>query len=412
MTTYNSPFAGDVVQPTDVSYAAFITSSDIVLQWPINGNSSTNVAARVMDVTANAANLKMYMPPANQVSVGNDALISVLAGNDIEVVSYNGTTICTVEVGKSQYIYVTDNSTEDGTWGVIAFGATTSSANAATLAGAGLVASSNTLNQSHPSTSATNGQIFNSTNRAQTVIWGGGAGVGTLPAASTIGDNWFMLFKNNGTGTYTISCTGINTIDGVGSKGFAPNESAFVVCTGSAYVTIGYGVSNQFAFTSLVKPVTSGTYTLTSNEAASTIQEFVGTLTGNVTAVYPQVVNLYVISNQVTAGGYTLTITTGVVGSASAIVPAGQQATLICDGTNFYNANTVQVGATTLSLSNGTAVNPSLSFAAEPNTGMYRPGAGQIAFSIVGSDRFTISAAGVFTTGTGTFTAGIAGGTF
>jgi hypothetical protein len=412
MTTYSSPFAGDVVQPTDVSYAAFITSTDIVLQWPVNGNSSTDVAARVMDVAANAANLKMYMPPANQVSVGNDALISVTAGNDLEIVSYNGTTICTVEVGKSQYIYVTDNSTEDGTWGVIAFGATTSSANAATLAGAGLVASSNTLNQSHPSASAVNGQTFSAANRAETVIWIGGSGSGTLPTALSIGDNWFMLFKNNGSGTYTINCTGLNTIDGVSSKGFAPNESAFIVCTGAAYVTIGYGVSNQFAFTALVKPVVSGSYTLTNNEASSTIQEFTGTLTGNVTVVYPQVVNFYVVSNQVVAGGYTLTITTGVVGAANAIVPAGQQATLVCDGTNFYNANTVQAGATTVSLANGTAANPALSFASETNTGMYRPGAGQLAFSILGTDRAVVSASGVTVTGSGTFTTGIAGGTF
>lgn len=412
MTTYNSPFAGDVVQPTDVSYAAFITSSDIVLQWPINGNSSTNVAARVMDVTANAANLKMYMPPANQVSVGNDALISVLAGSNIEVVSYNGNTICVVEVGKSQYIYVTDNSTEDGTWGVIAFGATTSSANAATLAGSGLVASSNTLNQSHPAVSATSGQIFASTNRAQTVIWIGGAGTGTLPVPATLGDNWFMLFKNNGTGTYTISCAGSGTIDGASSKGFAPNESAFIVCTGSAFVTIGYGASNQFAFTALVKPVVSGTYTLTNNEASSTIQEFVGTLTGSVTVVYPQVVNFYVVSNQTTAGGYTLTITTGATGAATVTIPSGQQATLICDGTNFYNANTVQAGAISTSLVNGTVANPALNFASEPNTGMYRPGAGQLAFSILGTARLLLAATGVSITGTGTFSGGIAGGTF
>jgi hypothetical protein len=177
-------------------------------------------------------------------------------------------------------------------------------------------------------------------------------------------------------------------------------------------VTIGYGVSNQFAFTALVKPVVSGSYTLTNNEASSTIQEFTGTLTGNVTVVYPQVVNFYVVSNQVVAGGYTLTITTGVVGAANAIVPAGQQATLVCDGTNFYNANTVQAGATTVSLANGTAANPALSFASETNTGMYRPGAGQLAFSILGTDRAVVSASGVTVTGSGTFTTGIAGGTF
>jgi len=412
MTTYNSPFAGDVVQPTDVSYTAFTISTDLVLQWPVNGNSSTDVAARIMEITTTGANLKIYMPPANQVSVGNDALISCISGYDVDIVSYNGNAICTVTVGTSQYIYVTDNGSEDGTWGVIAFGATTSSANAATLAGAGLVASSNTLNQSHPTTAASNGQTFNGTNRAQTLIWSGGVGTGTLPIASSLGDNWFMLFKNDGTGTYTISCTGVNTIDGTSSKLFAPNESAFIVCTGSGFVTVGYGVSNQFAFTALVKPVTTGTYTLTNNEASSTIQEFVGTLTGNVTVVYPQVVNLYVVSNQVTAGGYSLTITTGAVGSATATIPAGQQATLICDGTNFYNANTVQAGATSLSLISGSAANPALNFALETNTGVYRPGAGQFGISILGTGVFSLSATGLTISGTGTFTGGIAGGTF
>lgn len=412
MTTYNSPFAGDVVQPTDVSYAAFTISTDLALEWPINGNSTSNVAARIMEITANAADLQIFMPPADQVSVGQDALITVIASYAVDVVDYDGNAICTIGVGESQYIYVTDNTTNAGTWGVIAFGSTTSSANAAQLAGAGLIASSNTLNQSHPTTGASNGQTFNGTNRAQTVIWTGGAGSGTLDTAATVGDNWFMLFKNNGTGTFTISCSGLDTIDGTATKDFQPNESAFVVCTGAGFVTVGYGVSNQFVFTALVKPVSTGTYTLTNNEAASTIQEFVGTLTGNVTVVYPQVVNLYVISNQVVASGYTLTITTGAVGAATVTIPSGQQATLVCDGTNFFNANTIQAGATTLSLINGSAANPSLNFALETNTGMYRPAGGQIGFSILGSSLLIMSATGIDVSGTGNFTGGVLGGTF
>lgn len=410
--SYISPFTGQVIQPTDVSYRAITLTTDVELQWPVNGLATDDAAARIMNLTANASGRKLYMPPANQTSVGSDALITVVASNDVDIVSYNGNAICTVEVGKSQYIYITDNSTEDGTWGVIAFGATTSNANAATLAGYGLVPSSNTLNQSHPTSGATDGQTFSGVDRAQTLIWNGGAGSGTLPVATSLGDNWFMLFKNNGSGTYTINCSGSDEIDGVVSKDFAPNESAFIVCTGSTYVTVGYGVSNQFAFTALVKPVTTGTYTLTNSEASSTIQQFVGTLTGNVVVVYPQVVNLYVVSNQCTAGGYTLTIKTSAVGAATVVVPAGQQATLICDGTNFFNANTVNIGATAIALTNGTAALPSLSFSAESSTGMYRPGAGQIGFSVLGTNVITISASGLSVAGTGTFTSGILGGAF
>lgn len=410
--SYISPFTGQVIQPTDVSYRAITLTTDVELQWPVNGLATNDAAARIMNLTANASGRKLYMPPANQTSVGSDALITVVASNDVDIVSYNGNAICTVEVGKSQYIYITNNSTEDGTWGVIAFGATTSNANAATLAGYGLVASSNTLNQSHPTSGATDGQTFSGVDRAQTLIWNGGAGSGTLPVATSLGDNWFMLFKNNGSGTYTLNCSGSDEIDGAISKDFAPNESAFIVCTGSTYVTVGYGVSNQFAFTALVKPVTTGTYTLTNSEASSTIQQFIGTLTGNVVVVYPQVVNLYVVSNQCTAGGYTLTIKTSAVGAATVVVPAGQQATLICDGTNFFNANTVNIGATAIALTNGTAALPSLSFSAESSTGMYRPGAGQIGFSVLGTNVITISASGLSVTGTGTFTSGILGGAF
>jgi hypothetical protein len=280
------------------------------------------------------------------------------------------------------------------------------------LAGYGLLALNNTLNQSHPTSGLATGYTYTAADRAQTRIWSGGVGTGSLPAASTLGDNWFVLFKNNGTGTYTLSTTGGNTIDGSTSKVFQPNESAFIICTGSGYISVGYGTSNLFAFTVLVKNVTSGAYTLSNTEAKNTIQEYTGTLTGNVTVTYPPVVNFYVVSNQCTAGSYTLTLTTGVSGGSNATIPAGAQATLICDGTNFFNANTVQAGATAISLINGTAANPALNFASETNTGVYRPAAGQWAISILGSEIFAVSAVGIGVAGTGNFTGGVSGGAF
>ena len=394
MTSYNSPFSGDIIQPTDVSYISYTIIADLDLQWPVNGNVG-NVAARVMEITALSAGLNVYMPPANEVSVGMDAMITNLGAETFTVVDYDGNTIIAIATGESRYIYVTDNSTAAGLWGNVSLGIGTSSPSASVLAGSGLLALSNTLNQSHPSSSLTDGYTFLSSDRALITIWGGGAGTVTLDAAATIGDNWFILLKNNGTGTLTVDCSGLDTIDGQTSKDFQPNESAFVVCTGTEYVTVGYGTSNLFAFTALTKSVTSGNYNLTPSEASSVIQEYVGTLTGNVTVTYPPVVSLYVVSNQTVAGGYGLTITTGIAGGASAVIPAGQQATLICDGVNFLNANTVQAGATTLSLSNGTVGAPSLSFASEPNTGMYRPGAGTIGFSVLGTNRVSISATGL-----------------
>ena len=243
-------------------------------------------------------------------------------------------------------------------------------------------------------------------------MWSSGAGTVYLPAVATAGNNWFFLLKNNGTGSLTVDCNLSETIDGGLTKTYAPGESSFIICTGSEYVTVGYGVSSTFAFTALVKPVTSGAYSLTSSEASNAIQEYVGILTGNVTVTYPPVVNLYVVSNQVTDNGYSLTLTTGVSGGTNAIIPPGQQATLICDGTNFLNANTVQAGATSLSLVNGTVGTPALNFGAETSTGIYRPGAGEFAISVLGTQRVDVTATGMTVTGSGTFTTGIAGGVF
>ena len=409
--SYVSPFTGDVIQPTDVSYRSVTLSANTQLNWPSNSTTNTDYAARIMQVTASSSGLSMYMPPANQASVGNDALIRNIGSNTFTVKDYAGTnTIVSVAAGESKYIYITTNPDAQGTWGVIAFGTGTSSADAATLAGYGLVASGATLNQSHPSAAITTGTTFAATDRAQTRVWGSGSGTATLPAAATLGNNWFTLFKNNGSGSFTISCSGAELIDGNSSKTFNPSESAFIVCTGTAYVTIGYGVSSSFVFTALTKNVTGGSVVLTNNEAANTIQEYVGNLVSNVTVTFPPVVNLYVISNQTTDNGYSLTVTTGL--GYTATIPPGQQATLICDGTNFLNANTTTAGATVVSLLDGTVGTPSLNFAAETSTGVYRSGAGHFNIAVGGSEIVDVTSTGVDVTGTGNFTNGIAGGTF
>jgi hypothetical protein len=409
--SFISPFTGDVIQPTDVSYASYNLTANLQLYWAGLATGTQSPAARIMDVYQNAS-WTLTMPDATQVSVGEDALIRNTSATAVNVLNFAGSVICTVAGGTAQYIYLTSNSTTGGNWGVIAFGSTTSTANAAQLAGLGLVAITTTLNQSHPVVGVATAYTYTASDRAQTRLWTGGAGTGTLPLAATLGNNWFTIFKNNGTGSYTVSTTGGQFIDGLTTKTFQPSESAFIICDGASYYTIGYGQSNTFFFTSLVYPVTGGTYNLTTYEIQSIIQEYVGTLVSNVTVIYPQVVNLYVVSNQTTDNGFTLTVSTGVVGSATATIPPGQQATLVCDGTNFFNANTVQAGATSLNLINGTVGTPAINFAAETSTGIWRSGFGQFDISILGTNRFNLNSTGLSVVGTGNFTGGVLGGTF
>lgn len=415
--SYNSPFTGNVIQPTDVSYRAFTISANTQLAWPINGNATDNYAARIMEVTASAGSLNLYMPPANQSSVGNDALIRNVGGNTFVVKDFaGGNTIVSIAPSESKYIYITDNPDEEGTWGIIAFGVGTSNADAATLAGYGLMASGNTLNQASSVVTFSTGTTASAANRGELLVWTGGAGTLNLTLAATLGNNWFTQVRNAGTGLLTVACGGSDVINGSASITLQPTDSCFIACSGTVFYTVGLGKNTQFNFSQLVKTVDTGTYTLTASEASNVIQKYVsvGDLTGNVTIIVPPTIQVYYIQNATSGGvsNFTVTISTGVAGGADATITAGQQSTLICDSINLVNANTVLAGATSINLNDGTVGAPSLNFGSEPSTGIYRPSAGEFGISVLGTQRAVVSATGIGITGTGTFSGGVSGGTF
>lgn len=417
--SYNSPFTGNVIQPTDVSYRAVTLSANTQLEWPINGNATDDYAARIMNVTATAGGLNLYMPPADQASVGQDALIRNVGATSFTVKDYAGTnTIITIAAGEAKYIYITANPNNQGTWGIISFGVGSSSADAASLAGYGLMAITTTLNQSHPVTTFSSNATATTTYRAQAYVWTGGAGTLTLDTTANLGNNWFMLIRNGGTGALTVSPSGGTLINGSASIVMQPADSTIIVCSGTAFYTVGLGKSTQFNFTQLTKDVAAGgTFTLTSSEASNVIQKYTGTLAGNVTVIVPPTVQVYYIINETVGGvsNYTVTISTGF--GTDAIIDAGENATLICDSANLLNANTVLAGLTTISLANGSVAAPSLRFASETTTGVYRAAAGQFNIGILGTNRLTVAATGITVNGgvtatTGTFTSGIEGGVF
>jgi hypothetical protein len=367
-----------------------------------------------MNVTATAGSLTLRMPPANQASVGEDALIRNVGANTFTVADYDGNTIATVSAGQAKYIYITTNANTAGTWGLISFGVGASNVDAAALAGNGLKAIATTLNTAFSVTTFGSSYTAVAGDRAETYVWTGGAGTLTLSSASTLGNDWFMVVRNGGTGTLTVSPTGGDLINGSGTVALQPADSCFITCSGTAFFTVGLGKSTQFNFTQLTKAVTSGTVTLTSAEASNVIQKYTGTLSGNVTVEIPPTIQVYYVTNQTdgTGANYDITFETGVPGGATATVPAGEQVILLCDSVNVLNASTVAAGATSLSLVDGTAATPSLNFAAETNTGIYRPGSFEIGMSVNGSQRFGLTATGLTITGSGTFTTGVSGGSF
>jgi hypothetical protein len=101
MTTYTSPFTGNVIQPTDVSYAGVALTGTLQLYWPQYVNAGQQVAARIMDIQATAGSI-LVLPDATQASVGQDILIRNTGANSFTVQRFGGTGSFTVASGAAQ----------------------------------------------------------------------------------------------------------------------------------------------------------------------------------------------------------------------------------------------------------------------------------------------------------------------
>ena len=411
MTTYTNPFTGQTISPSSVSYEALTISANTILQWPINGNDNTPVS-NIIDVTATVGSLLLELPPATQVSTGQSVLVRNVGAIAFTVTDTSGNTIVSVASGIAQFIFLTNNATQNGTWASVVFGAGTSSANASALAGYGLVASGLTLNQAYASTSYFSNATLPDSLRAQLVLWASGVGTLTLPSASTVGANWFCMIRNSGSGILTLAPSGTDTIDGNVNQQLQPTESLVLVSTGLSWSTFGYGRSNTFAYTQLALSVTGGTLTLSATQAGNTIQEYGGILTSNQIVVVPSTVQLYTFTNN-TTGSYTFTVKTAVVGGATVTVAQGTSLVLICDGTNVYNAASGSSSSvTSLTVGNGSLSVPSIKFSGDLNSGIYLPNTGQVGFVINNTQVGYYAAAGLTMAGTVVALGGVAGGSF
>jgi hypothetical protein len=405
MTTYTNPFTGQTISPSSVSYESISISVNTALQWPINGNTSTP-ASSIIDVTATTTGLQLQLPPASQVSTGQSVLVRNVGSNAFTVTDTSGNTIISTASGIAEFIFLTDNTTLNGVWSSVVFGAGTSSANASALAGYGLTPINTTLNQSYPTSTLYSNATLDTTSRAQFLVWGSGVGTITLPSASVVGNNWFVNIRNGGTGILTLTPSGTDLIDGNASQQLQLTESLVLVSNGSGYNTFAYGRSNSFAFTQLLLTVTGGTLTLTSAQGANILQEYVGTLASNQIIVLPSTVQLYTLTNG-TSGAFLLTFKTSAVGAATITVGAGATVVAVCDGTNVFNANSSTGGTfTNLTLVAGSAGTPPLNFVSNATTGLYLPATAQIGFTVNGVNAATLASSGF------AIPVGISGGTF
>ena len=409
MTYYVNPYTGSTISPSQVGYESLTISANTTLQWPINGNNST-VVANIIEVTATTTNLRLILPTATQVSTGQSFLIKNVGNtNTFTVYKSDGTTsIISIASGISYYIYLTDNTTTNGTWATIQFGASTSVANASSLSGYGLTATGTTLNTTTTPVNYYSTQTLPNSVQSQLTTWAGGAGTLTLPASTAAGASWYTILKNNGTGILTIATQGSDLIDGVNSTmQLQIGESLYLASNGSTgYTSWGYGQSSTFFFTQEQISVTgaSATITLTSTQASYTLQNYTGTLGQNTNVVLPPTVQFYIVTNS-TSGAYTLTFK--ITGSGSVVtVPTGTTVGLVTDGTNVTAISTITNSSNNITLQTGSATNPSLNFTSNLTTGLYLPSSNTVGITSNGVQAMTIGPNGLYVVN------GISGGTF
>lgn len=338
-TSYQNVFGGTVIYPAEVSYRPVTLTADVTLSWPTELATDTNVVAQIMDVTPSGSGLSITMPAANQVSVGETTLIFNVGSSAFSVKDNTGNTIASISPGLAWQLYVTSNSTVAGSWRAVQYGAGSSSATAGSLTGYGIVAIANTLNQSAPVSNIAVNYAIGLPDRAGVINWTGGAGTFTLPAASTCGNNWFVMIRNSGNGAITLATPGGETINGDASIAYNPGDSSLVICDGADFYTVGFGQAPEYLFDYVSIDLTGevSPYILSGANLNRIAYNFTGTLTANMVVQVPNTIQQYWVSNQ-TTGAYTLALSTA--GGTPAEVTQGARAILYCDGTDVYYAQT------------------------------------------------------------------------
>ena len=341
MTTYTSVFGGANIYPSEISYSAIALSADVVLSWPEETSANENLATKIIDASPSTAGCIVTLPDANKAGTGETILFNNLGSQTFVVNNASGVQVVSVAPGTLWQVYLSNNTTVGGTWRALQYGAAVSQANAASLAGTGIVAVSTLLSQSVPITAFNSNYTSGVSDRAKMYNWNGAGGTLTLPDPVVVGDNWFIYLRNSGSGAISADAPGSSLIDGNSFLSFQPGESAIIACDGVAYYTIGFGQSATFAFDYTVIDVPgTGNYVLTGTELNRVAYRFTGILTGNRVIVVPATVQQYWVDNQ-TTGSYTFTVKTP--SGLGVAISSGERAILYSDGTDVLDADTAGV---------------------------------------------------------------------
>lgn len=344
--SYTDVFTSSNIYPAEVSLTKLDLTADVVLYWPLEAAEGVPVASDIVELdSTTSASWKVFLPNATRASNGETILFNNRTASALTICNASGTTLLSIPSGTQWQFYLADNTAANGTWRVYQFGAATSTANAGSLAGYGLQAHGATLETTIPQSNITTNTILTAASRASLYNWEGAAGTITLPAAATVGNNWFCHIRNSGSGSINLNPPGVELVNESTHLTFNPGDSATIVTDGTDFYSIGFGQNATFAFDYVVVDVTGSTnYTLSGSELNRIAYQFIGTLGADVTVIVPSTIQQYWVYNN-TTGSFDLSIATATQVSPL-LIDTGTRTITYCDGTDVVPAVTAYITGT------------------------------------------------------------------
>lgn len=389
-------FSNAPVQPAFSSYLSLNLTTDVVLEWPFQNPNTLYPFSQTIQINAtDSANLIVFLPDATVTSVGQTVCFINSADENVIVSDFESNIVVTIEPSQEYYLTLADNSDASGIWIPIQLGATTSSATAASLIDTSLDSNSHQNNgglsafptnyiKMNQRANTFDGSTYNqaSGDRGSLLVWTNGNGTYNCLSAASVGNGYNFSIHNASTvsGLITVTPNGSDTIDGQSSFIIKANESATFISNGvSSFFSLGYGQQFNNVVTEAEVPLSdavSNVIEITLDQAKNLILSFTGS---SGAPTYPDItialpsnfVNQYYLQNASTTNDIIVQVGTGVTSFNSRIPKNGDRIIGFTDLSNFYNIpNIFEVD--NLFFGDGTFSNPSISFANDVTTGIYR----------------------------------------
>lgn len=397
--SYTNIFGGYNINTSFPSYMSYTFSSNLQLSWPssyVDSPAGTgNITAQVNDLNPTVDGLTVTLANAALISVGQQVQFNNVGAHSLTINDFNGGFLATIPpTDNNQYIlYLQDNTTPAGTWGITHLGAGTSSTDASAIAGFGMVALNNEINTNFPGkTIGANYQVLSS-DRASILVWTGGAG--TITLLNPPSNGFYIAVNNEGSGVVNITTADGSTIDGSASFALNPSSSSYFIAVEENWNTLGFGVESFFQV-NVLAPINlsavNPSLTLTSSQSSRLVQQFSGNLANNVTVYYPAAAGQWYIWNN-TTGAFLVNVQLAGPTGDLVNIPQGQKLIIYSDGNSMYNAPTIATAAT---FTDGTVGAPGIHFSSDTSTGFYKPATppvGVVNYSAAGTNSLSFGGA-------------------